>query len=134
MRCRSFPPFGWVRPDDRSTKTSDKRRPGASRRRKDPTLRRSGRFGFHRKYRHGKELLASIAVASRGKIPYNHRMKAGDFIDAIKELGKRRGVKVLFDKQHGKGSHGSLWYGTRKTTVKQRNKELGKGLLSAMLH
>jgi mRNA interferase HicA len=60
-------------------------------------------------------------------------MKAGDFVDAIKKLGKRRGVKVTLQKHHGKGGHGTLWYGNRKTTVKQLRKEIGKGLLAAML-
>ena len=60
-------------------------------------------------------------------------MNAGDFVDSIKKLGKRRGVEVAFENHHGKGSHGTLWYGDRKTTVKQLRKEIGKGLLAAML-
>jgi mRNA interferase HicA len=40
---------------------------------------------------------------------------------------------VLFDKGHGKGSHGRLYYGDRFTTLKDRKKEIGPGLLSAML-
>ncbi len=31
------------------------------------------------------------------------------------------------------GSHGRLYYGNRFTTVKDRKKEVGKGLLRAML-
>ena len=41
---------------------------------------------------------------------------------------------VLFDKGRGKGSHGRLYYGDRFTTLKDRKKEIGPGLLSAMLH
>ena len=33
----------------------------------------------------------------------------------------------------GKGSHGRLYYGDRFTTLKDRRKEIGPGLLSAML-
>ena len=33
----------------------------------------------------------------------------------------------------GSGSHGTLHAGTRKTTVKDRKKEIGKGLLAKML-
>ncbi|MCY4058954.1 MAG: hypothetical protein OXG44_13210 [Gammaproteobacteria bacterium] len=33
----------------------------------------------------------------------------------------------------GSGSHGTLYVGDRKTTVKDRKKELGKGLLAKML-
>ncbi len=60
-------------------------------------------------------------------------MKSGEFISRIKRLGKRRGVEVRFEKRHGKGSHGTLYYGEHKTTVKGRKKEIGEGLLRAML-
>jgi mRNA interferase HicA len=40
---------------------------------------------------------------------------------------------VSFDRGHGKGSHGRLYYGERFTTLKDRKKEIGPGLLSAML-
>ena len=33
---------------------------------------------------------------------------------------------------HGKGSHGRLYYGERFTTLKDRKKEIGRGLLKAM--
>ena len=33
----------------------------------------------------------------------------------------------------GAGSHGTLYAGKRKTTVKDRRKEIGKGLLAKML-
>ncbi len=33
----------------------------------------------------------------------------------------------------GPGSHGTLYAGDRKTTVKDRKKEIGKGLLGKML-
>jgi predicted RNA binding protein YcfA (HicA-like mRNA interferase family) len=60
-------------------------------------------------------------------------MTGGEFIDRIRALGKKRGIAVVFEKSHGKGSHGTLWFGTAKTTVKDRRKEIGPGLLSAML-
>jgi mRNA interferase HicA len=37
------------------------------------------------------------------------------------------------DISHGKGSHGRLYYGGRFTTLKDRKKEIGPGLLTAML-
>ena len=40
--------------------------------------------------------------------------------------GPLRGVE-------GPGSHGTLYAGNRKTTVKDRKKEIGKGLLGKML-
>jgi predicted RNA binding protein YcfA (HicA-like mRNA interferase family) len=60
-------------------------------------------------------------------------MKGAEFIRKLQKLGKARGIAVVFDKRHGKGSHGTLYYGARKTTVKDRKKEIGPGLLSAML-
>lgn len=43
-------------------------------------------------------------------------------------------MQVAFDSGHGKGSHGRLYYGARFTTLKDRKKEIGPGLLNAMLH
>ena len=51
----------------------------------------------------------------------------------LKRLGRRTGNKVSFDRLQGKGSHGRLYYGDRFTTLKDRKKEIGPGLLSAML-
>ncbi len=57
-------------------------------------------------------------------------MNGEEFLRRIRRLGKERGVRV--DKRHGKGSHGTLYYGDRKTTLKDRRKEIGPGLLQAM--
>lgn len=43
------------------------------------------------------------------------------------------GVSVRIDSKRGKGSHVTLYYGSRKTTVKDRRKEIAAGLLSAMV-
>jgi mRNA interferase HicA len=48
-------------------------------------------------------------------------------------IGRKRGVLVSFDSGHGKGSHGRLYYGSRFTTLKDRRKEIGPGLLKAMV-
>ena len=37
------------------------------------------------------------------------------------------------DSERGRGSHILLYYGERKTIVKNRRKEIGPGLLSAMI-
>jgi mRNA interferase HicA len=60
-------------------------------------------------------------------------MTGAEFERKIKKLGRRRGVPVSFDSSHGKGSHGRLYYGDRFTTLKDRKKEIGPGLLKAML-
>ena len=42
-------------------------------------------------------------------------------------------IEVRFEARLGKGSHGRLYYGNRFTTVKDRKKEVGPGLLQKML-
>ena len=42
-------------------------------------------------------------------------------------------MEVRFVASEGAGSHGTLYVGDRKTTVKDRRKEVGKGLLAKML-
>jgi len=42
-------------------------------------------------------------------------------------------LSVFFNSRRGKGSHGRLYYGDRFTTLKDRKKEIGPGLLNAML-
>ena len=60
-------------------------------------------------------------------------MNGNEFIKKIKRLGKERGVLVHFETKQGKGSHGTLFYGCNRTTVKDRTKEIGPGLLNGML-
>lgn len=61
-------------------------------------------------------------------------MKGRRFIDRVVAIGRERGVPVRIDRKRGKGSHLVLHFGGRKTVVKDRRKEIGPGLLSAMLH
>jgi mRNA interferase HicA len=60
-------------------------------------------------------------------------MTGADFLRRIRRIAKTRGVAVCFDSRHGKGSHGRLYYGDRFTTMKNRTKEIGPGLLRKML-
>jgi predicted RNA binding protein YcfA (HicA-like mRNA interferase family) len=60
-------------------------------------------------------------------------MTGNEFERRIRKLGRNRGVPVSFDPGRGKGSHGRLYYGNRFTTLKDRRKEIGPGLLNAML-
>jgi mRNA interferase HicA len=60
-------------------------------------------------------------------------MTGKEFERIVRKLGHRRGVPVSFDRSHGKGSHGRLYYGDHFTTLKDRKKEIGPGLLKAML-
>lgn len=60
-------------------------------------------------------------------------MTGDEFLRHIRRLRRERGVAVRFESRLGKGSHGRLYYGERFTTLKDRRKEVGAGLLSAML-
>lgn len=60
-------------------------------------------------------------------------MNGNEFERKIRRIARKRDVQVSFDRGHGKGSHGRLYYGSRFTTLKDRRKEIGPGLLKAML-
>jgi mRNA interferase HicA len=60
-------------------------------------------------------------------------MTGAEFLRAMRRLGRQRGVEVRFVTRHGKGSHGTLYFGERKTIVKDRKKELSRALLADML-
>ncbi len=52
----------------------------------------------------------------------------------MKALGKRRGVSVVVEATRGKGSHQTLYYGDRKTIVRNPKDELKTGTYYAMLN
>ena len=63
-------------------------------------------------------------------------MNGGQFIRHVRKWAKAKGIDprdVRFIASEGAGSHGTLYVGNRKTTVKDRKKEIGKGLLNKML-
>ena len=60
-------------------------------------------------------------------------MTGRELLRRVQRLGRSRGIAVRFDQRHGKGSHATLHYGNRKTTVKDLQKEIGMGLLRDML-
>ena len=60
-------------------------------------------------------------------------MTGDEFVGRVRRLGRERGIPVRFEPRRGKGSHGRLYLGDRFTTVKDRRKEIGPGLLAAML-
>ena len=61
------------------------------------------------------------------------KMNGAEFERKIKKLARKKNVPSSFDSGHGKGSHGRLYYDGRFTTLKDRRKEIGPGLLNAML-
>ena len=66
-------------------------------------------------------------------MPYILSMTGNEFIKRAKRYGKDRGLAVEFVARRGKGSHGRLYVGDRFTTMKDRKKEIGPGLLNKML-
>jgi hypothetical protein len=84
---------------------------------------------------------AKPSAVSRRRLFFDIRTYLCEFRDVngheferkIKTIGRRNGVPVAVDAGHGKGSHGRLYYGDRFTTLKDRRKEIGPGLLKAML-
>ena len=60
-------------------------------------------------------------------------MTGNELLRRLRRLGQQRGVEVRLDELKGKGSHAALYYGSRRTTLKDRRKEIGPGLLRAML-
>ena len=73
------------------------------------------------------------AVVIRTLLSYRHRITGREFIQRVSELGAARVVPVGVEAKRGKGSHITLYYGPRKTVVKDLRKEIAPGLLSAML-
>jgi hypothetical protein len=59
-------------------------------------------------------------------------MTGAEFIRIVRRLGRKRGLPVRFDPKRGKGDHGTLHFGDRRTIVGGQG-ELKKGTLHAML-
>ena len=60
-------------------------------------------------------------------------MTGRQFIERVRRWARIRNLEVRFVASEGAGSHGTVYVGGRKTTVKDRKKEIGKGLLAKML-
>lgn len=56
------------------------------------------------------------------------------FISRVRKWGRDRNIEVRFDASKGRGSHGTLYVGVRKTTVKDRKKDIADGLRAKMLN
>ena len=56
-------------------------------------------------------------------------MTGDELIRRLRKLAKARGIELTFVPNRGKGSHGLIRLGTRRTVIKDRKAEIGKGLL-----
>jgi predicted RNA binding protein YcfA (HicA-like mRNA interferase family) len=59
-------------------------------------------------------------------------MTGNEFLRKLKKLAKEHKQSVEFVVHRGKGSHGTVYYGTRFCIMKDPKKEIGPGLLLAM--
>lgn len=64
---------------------------------------------------------------------YHPPLRGHEFVDRLRRIGKARGVDIFVNPEQGKGSHVTLYYGGRFTILKDPRKEIGPGLLSAMI-
>jgi mRNA interferase HicA len=60
-------------------------------------------------------------------------VKGSEFLRKVQDLGHRKGIEVTYIPQRGKGSHGTLYFGERRTIVRNPRDELKKGTFHAML-
>ena len=59
-------------------------------------------------------------------------MNGREFMARVRRLARRKGIAIRFDRTRGKGSHGILYFGDRRTVVKDRRKPLKTGTLLGM--
>lgn len=60
-------------------------------------------------------------------------MRGAEFVRRVHDLGRVRRVVVQWVPERGKGSHGTLYFGQRRTIVRNLKDELGKGAFHGML-
>ena len=76
---------------------------------------------------------AHLCSTVAGVGSHSDGMNGRQFIARVRRWARSRDLKVRFVASGGAGSHGTLHAGERRTTVKDRKKEIGKGLLAKML-
>ena len=59
-------------------------------------------------------------------------MRGSEFIRKVQDLAKARGLDSRVDEKRGKGSHVTLYLGSRMTIVRNPKDELKTGTLHAM--
>ena len=55
-----------------------------------------------------------------------------EFMATVRKPARKNGIAVSFGRTRGKGSHGTLCFGDRRTVVKDRRKPLKSGTLLGM--
>ena len=72
--------------------------------------------------------------ASGPQLAYIGKVNGNELLRRLRRLAKARGVELVVDRRQGKGSHSTLLFAGRKTILKDLRKEIGPGLLRAMLN
>ena len=72
-------------------------------------------------------------VSERQETKPSWAMRGNELIKKVETLGKDRGIAVRVDKKRGKGSHQTLYFGERKTIIRNPKDELKTGTYHAML-
>lgn len=60
-------------------------------------------------------------------------MNGNELLKKLRKVARKKGIALDLVKSHGKGSHGTLYFGDKKVTMKDLKKEIGPGLLNALL-
>jgi mRNA interferase HicA len=60
------------------------------------------------------------------------QVTGAEFIRRLRRLARKRRVAFVMDTRRGRGSHRIVYFGARRTTVKDLKEEIGKGLLRQM--
>jgi mRNA interferase HicA len=60
-------------------------------------------------------------------------VKGSEFVRRIRKIARRRGLTMDFIPARGKGSHGTLYFGSQFTVVRDLKDELKTGTFHAML-
>ncbi len=61
-------------------------------------------------------------------------MTGNEFVKKLKKLAKERSLECKIDQKRGKGSHVTLYFGSKFTILRNPKDELKKGTLKAMLN
>jgi mRNA interferase HicA len=65
--------------------------------------------------------------------PILFQVKGSELVRRVRRVGRRRGIPVELRPERGKGSHGTLYFGSRFTVLRNLKDELKTGTLHAML-
>jgi mRNA interferase HicA len=60
-------------------------------------------------------------------------LKGSEFVSRVQKVARGKGIHTEYRAERGKGSHGTLYFGSRRTIVRNLKDELKTGTLHAML-